>query len=323
MQRPGARRKRRAKKKGPHPTVGALDSGHFRAGQPPGRREPPREGALLRALGALCRLGALLVEGALCRVGALRVAGALCRLGALRVAGALCLLGALLVLLVLLVLGVLCLPGALRVDGVLGRLGVLRAAGGLCCVGALRSAASLGRVGALRASGALLGADALGRLGALLVLGVGDGRLCAAGPPPTLGVVRSARGRTASPGDPVLPRSLEGAARVPDGLTVATVRSPPPIRSDGRAAGRDAGEAVRVTAGVPLRVADGVLPRVAEGVPPRVAAGVTPPRVAVADGGVREIAGLAAGAAEGVSEPERRAAVLTPELPGLSLYVGP
>jgi hypothetical protein len=280
----------------------------------------------LRVAGALERLGALRVEGALGRLGAgaLRVDGALDRLGALRVAGALERLGALraggaLDRLGTRALGALGRLGALRVSGALGRLGAgaLRVDGALFLLGALRAGGALFRLGAPRVDvlgrlgvalelGAplLLGCRtaSLGLLGALLVLGAAP-RVDVPGVLRVLGVVAGFR-VAAGPARPVL------------GLAVAAA-SVPLTRSDGRAAGRELGAAVRVVEGraegEPDRaVADGRDDGLAEGV--LAAGGVleiaglavacAPPRL------VDALAGVAAGVAVGV--PDRRVAVLVP-----------
>lgn len=319
-----------------------------------------RLGALL-VLGALCLLGALRVVGALCRLGALRAAGALDRLGAERALGVRCRLGALRAdgvlgrLGALRADGALGLLGALLAEGVLGRLGALRADGALGRLGALRVEGVLGvrcPLGALRADG-VSGRPADGldcRLGVAPELGC---RSASLGDTRPLGLL-PAEGALG------VPRVLgllpaDGALRVPPGRA-AGVPFVPLTWSDGRAAGLVAGAVLRVVDGradgVPVRApSDGR----ADGAPPARA----PPdgravgeadlavegRVAgdadgvLADGGVRFIAGrglawavprlvavgrvaAATGVAEGAPAPDRRVAVLTPELPGFSLYLG-
>jgi hypothetical protein len=139
-------------------------------------------------------------------------------------------------------------------------------------------------------------------------------------------------------------RPAAGAVRAPLGLAAAP-RSAPPNRSDGRAAGRELGDAPRVAEGL----ADGVEVARSDGraegeavleVPAARVEGVAVGRVegaafaVLADGGVRAMAGLEVGCAAprsapatragvAVGVPDRRVAVLTPALAGFSLYVGP
>jgi len=192
------------------------------------------------------------------------------------------------------VAGALCLLGALRVAGALCLLGALRVAGALCLLGALRVDGALCLLGALRVDGAPC------LVGATRVLGEGLDR--SLGLAPELGVLR-VLGATRALGVPL----VAGDVRAPLGRAVAAL-SVPATRSDGRAVARGEGEAVRVTA----PPEGGVLAMAGR------EEGCAPPLLTLATR-----PGAAAGVAEGVFAPDRRAAVLDPATPGLSLYEGP